>query len=68
MDIKKLKYDLSMQYMMIDVLQNYPKLSHDAFFDLRTYMLDKFEACYRHFSTLDDSNWEVFKELDKDKK
>ncbi len=53
---------------MVDVLQNYPNLSQNPLFDLRTYMLDKFEASYRYFSTLDESNWESFKELDKDKK
>lgn len=67
MDIKKLKYDLSMQCAMIDILKLHPEETHSPDFDLRTYILDKFESYYRHFDALHDSRWEVFKDLDQDK-
>ena len=64
MDIKKLKYDLAMQYMVIDMLKNPPEDANSPFFDQRIYMMDKFKSCYQYFSILDDSNWDDFKHLD----
>ncbi len=67
MDIKKLKYDVSMQCAVIDILSNHLEELNSPDFDLRTCMLDTFASHYCHFGTLDDSRWEPFKTLDEEK-
>lgn len=67
MDIKKLKYDLSMQCAVIDILKNsHPVEDNPSDFDMRIRIMDAFEAYYRHFSVLDESRWEVFEKLDEE--
>lgn len=66
MDLKKLQYDLSMQCTLIDILKNNPEAFNGPEFDLRTYIMDKFESYYHHFSTLSKDRWEPFENLDKD--
>lgn len=60
MDIEKfqkLKYDLSMQYALIDILKNHSEESNSPDFDMRIYIMDKFASYYMHFSMLDGSRW-----------
>ncbi len=66
MDIKKLKYDVSMQCAVIDILSNHSGELNSPDFDLRTCMLDTFASYYFHFCTLDNSRWELFKTLDEE--
>lgn len=66
MDIKKLKYDVSMQCAVIDILNNHSDELNSPDFDLRTCMLDTFASRYIHFCALDESRWELFKKLDEE--
>lgn len=64
MDIKQLKYDLSMQCALAEVLNELSKTPQDPFYDIRTAMLDKFESYYEFYSLLPGSHWSDLKKLD----
>ena len=64
MDIKQLKYDLSMQCALADVMYERSKLQNDPNYDIRIAMLDKFETYYEYYSSIHESRWYDLKNLD----
>ena len=64
MDIKQLKYDLSMQCALADIIDERSKLQKDPDYDIRIAMLDKFESYYEYYSSIHESRWDSLKKLD----
>ena len=63
MDIKKLKYDLSLQCAVMDVMNEASSDNKPSDYDIRTQLLEKFESNYHFYSMLDESRWEAIKDL-----
>lgn len=61
MNIKKLKYDFSIHCAVMDFFNNSPEDISSSSFDMRMYIMDKFEAYYKWFSDLDETRWESIK-------
>ena len=53
MDIKQLKYDLSMQCALADVMYERSKSDSPSSYDIRSNMLEKFESYYQHYTMYD---------------
>lgn len=65
MNIKQLKYDLSMQCALADVMYERSKSDSPSSYDIRSNMLEKFESYYQHYTMYDKNRLtEVINALD----